>query len=336
VKKPAGARFIMMSPVELPHTLQVAVTDYHDWSDEYFRAVERSNRIETPLYHYTDMRGLEGILKNEEIWFTDYRHLNDPKELMHGIELAKAMLARRMNGAGFHAFLFGWIDDLLTKRNFGKALVFFIASFSRDRDDLGQWRAYADDGRGASIGFSPELFAPNETKNEDPRKNTFVGPVLYNDSQTRARHAKGIDKAASILDAALRYARRHLRDSTVGKEFLNQLARSVIAAPLIWNALTCKHPGYKHESEVRLVIVGDKRQFRRKISKRKRGDKVVPYIPHHFPLRERKKLVGIVIGPAAPRGAEAAILRLLKSAGIGYKVPIRRSRIPYRSFKSGE
>jgi hypothetical protein len=326
-------RFVSLPPVELPHTLQVAIQDYHDWAYDYFLAVERRSKITTPLYHYTDVRGLEGILKNEEIWFTDYRYLNDPKELMHGIALAKTMLAGRTKSGGFHGFLFGWIDDLLTKRNFGRALVFFIASFSRSRDDLNQWRFYAEDGRGVAIGFSSDLFAPNETMNEDPRKNTFTGPVLYNDSQTRARHAKGINKATSILDAALQYARRHLRDPATGKEFLNQLARSVIAAPLIWNALTCKHASYKHESEVRLVIVGDKRQFRGKISTRKRSGKVVPYIPHHLALRERRKIVSIVIGPAAPPGTEAAIRRILKSAGIGYKVPIRRSRIPYRSFK---
>jgi hypothetical protein len=26
------------------------------------------------------------------------------------------------------------------------------------------------------------LFAPHEVKNEDPRKNSFAGPVLYRDS----------------------------------------------------------------------------------------------------------------------------------------------------------
>jgi hypothetical protein len=319
------------SKVELPHTLETAIQDYFDWADDFLRKVERRSKIAAPLYHYTDMRGLTGILTNEEIWFTDYRHVNDPKELLHGIALANAMLQRRINDGGFVKFLYGWIDDLLTQKNFGRALEFFIASFSRRRDELGQWRAYADDGRGVAIGFSPRLFAATDAKNSEPSKNSYVGPVFYKDSQTRARHAKGLDKAARMLDDALRYARRHLRDKKIGMGFLNQLARAVVAAPLLWNALTCKHPAYEHEAEVRMIILGEKKKFKGKISKRTRNGRVVPYIPRRLPLRERGNIAEIVIGPAAPKGAERDIRKLIKSLGMDSKIPVRRSRIPYRS-----
>ena len=78
-----------LPPVELPHTLETAIEDYFQWADDHLRGVERRSKITAPLYHYTDIGGLAGILTNEEIWFTDYRHLNDPKELLHGIALAK-------------------------------------------------------------------------------------------------------------------------------------------------------------------------------------------------------------------------------------------------------
>jgi hypothetical protein len=107
--------------------------------------------ITTTLYHYTDMGGLQGILTNEEIWFTDYRHLNDPNELMHGIGIAKSLLQQRSKQHGLRPFLFQCIDDLLTKKNFWRVFEFFIASFSRNPDDLGQWRAYADDGRALQL-----------------------------------------------------------------------------------------------------------------------------------------------------------------------------------------
>jgi hypothetical protein len=315
--------------VELPHTLEIAIEDYFEWADDHLRAVERRSKIASSLYHYTDMQGLTGILTNEEIWFTDYRHVNDPKELLHGIALAKAILQRRVKEGGFVKFLYRWIDDLLTQKTFGRGLEFFIACFSRERDELGQWRAYADDGRGVAIGFSPKMFEANEAKNTDPSKNLFVGPVFYKDSQTRARHTKGLDEAASTLDAALIYAHRHLRDKAIGMEFLSRLARAVVATPLLWNALTCKHSGYANESEVRLIILGEKKKFKGKISKRIRKGKVVPYIPRRLPLRERGNITGIVIGPAAPKSAERDIRKLLKSLGLD--VPIRRSKIPYRS-----
>ncbi|MGX4803998.1 DUF2971 domain-containing protein [Bradyrhizobium guangdongense] len=341
IKKPAKKRkaaarkkYVRLPPVELPHTLETAIQDYHDWSDKYFRTVEARTKIATPRFHYTDFRGLDGILKSGQIWFTDYRHLNDQTELMHGIGLAKAMLTRRARVGGLHGALFGWIDDLLTKRNFDRALSFFIASFSQNPDDLHQWRSYADDGRGVAIGFSAKLFQPLETKHTDPRKNTFAGAVRYVDAQTRSRHAVGIDKADAILEAALKYAYRHLRDQTIGMEFLNRLARSVVAAPLIWNSLTCKHPGYQHEAEVRLVILGRASRFRGKLSKRTRNGRTVPYIPYDVRLREPGMITEIIIGPAAPAGTTAKIKQILKAAGISYSVPIRRSTIPYRSFKT--
>jgi hypothetical protein len=137
-----------------------------------------------------------------------------------------------------------------------------------------------------------------------------------------------------MLDDAFRFARRHLRNKKNGMEFLNQLARAVVAAPLLWNALTCKHPAYEHEAEVRMIILGEKKKFKGKISKRTRNGRVIPHIPRRLPLRERGSITEIVIGPAAPKGAERDIRKLIKSLGMDSKIPVRRSRIPYRSVYS--
>jgi hypothetical protein len=84
-------------------------------------------------------------------------------------------------------------------------------------------------------------------------------------------------------------------------EFLNRLARSVVAAPLIWNSLTCKHSAYQHEAEMRLMILGQASHFRGKLSKRTRNGKAIPYISYDVRLQEPGMIAGIVIGPAAPR-----------------------------------
>ena len=319
-------------PIELPQVLQIAIDDSHKWADEYFRGVERRSAIEAPLYHYTGMAGFEGILKSESIWFTDYRHLNDPHELLHGLMLAKSMLRRRVKAGGFPGLLFASIDDLLNQRNFGRALEFFIASFSRNRDELGQWRAYADNAREVAIGFAPGLFCPVDATNKDPRLNVFVGPVLYDDALTRRRHAKGLDVGGKVAADARVYAQRYLKRKEIGMEFLSRLARSVIASPLIWNALTCKHNGYRREEEVRLVMLGDKRRFRGKISKRMRGGETVPYVPYKIDLKAAGSIAEIVVGPAAMKRAEADVRKLLNWRGI--KASVRRSRVPYRIVPS--
>jgi hypothetical protein len=40
------------------------------------------------IYHYTDDRGLRGIIESGKLWFTDIFDLNDPSELRHGFSFA--------------------------------------------------------------------------------------------------------------------------------------------------------------------------------------------------------------------------------------------------------
>lgn len=87
---------------------------------------------------------------------------------------------------------------MFRQANFKATLEFYIASFSRARDDLGQWRAYADNGRGFAIGFSPRVFAMiNELPTD--KLPEFVAPVLYGIDEVHARHASALEKAGSIL-----------------------------------------------------------------------------------------------------------------------------------------
>jgi hypothetical protein len=167
--------------------------------------------IKQTLYHYTDANGFKGIIENDEIWFTDYRYLNDPSELRHGILLAHETIRAKMATAkAVNAdFLCKMMADLFTSDNVSDHLKFFIASFSRDRDELGQWRTYADNGRGFAIGLSKAMFAATDPINKDPLMNIAAGPVLHRDAVTKKRHAVAIGEVISIFEKATRYARRH-------------------------------------------------------------------------------------------------------------------------------
>ena len=57
------------------------------------RARQARDAVTAPLYHYTDARGLEGIIAAQQIWFTRYAHLNDPSELEFGMSVGKKVLA---------------------------------------------------------------------------------------------------------------------------------------------------------------------------------------------------------------------------------------------------
>ena len=49
---------------------------------------------EKPLFHYTSLKGLHGIVTSESIWATHYMFLNDSTEYTYGIGLAKTMLKK--------------------------------------------------------------------------------------------------------------------------------------------------------------------------------------------------------------------------------------------------
>jgi Protein of unknown function (DUF2971) len=321
------------SPTEpLPAVLQVAIDKFSAWAVQHLKAEEGKNTITAPLYHYTDGRGLKGIIESGRVWFTDYRHMNDPSELIHGIDMAQDVARLLTTGADGRIGLFlECFKDIFRHANFESRLEFYIASFSRSRDDLGQWRAYADNGRGFAIGFSPRMFKIVDKPLPDELHN-FVGPVLYSIGDVCARHHSALDEAANIFLQAVDEHAELVRDKTIGIPFMQAFVHEVIVQPLIWNCLTSKHPAYEHEQEVRLIIMGMAARLAPYVTTRLRGSEIVPYIAHPMPLRESHNIVEIVVGPAAPPDVERTVRMMLNSLGVDPNVEVSRSDIPYRAL----
>jgi hypothetical protein len=314
----------------LPLVLHDAIGKFDRWVEKQLHSEQERNTIERPLYHYTDGRGLKGIIESGQIWFTDYRDLNDPSEMVYGINLAHEVARMIATDADdrVRLFLEAFID-MFSHANLQTTLEFFIASFSRARNDLGQWRAYADNGRGFAIGFSERMFRITE---EPPAEKLteFVGPVLYTEGEVRARHRSALDEAVAIFFDTVNANAELVRDIAVGIPFMQQLVRQTMTL-LTWNCLTSKHPAYAHEDEVRLVIMGMPTLLSSHVRTRLRGSEIVPYIAQPMPLREPDNIVEIVVGPAAPADAERSVRTMLDSLGVDPNVDVSRSDIPYRA-----
>jgi Protein of unknown function (DUF2971) len=258
---------------------------------------------------------LKAILDSQQLWFTDYRHLNDPKELRHGIEQAhEALRLAQVNADGRVGLFLRFTADLLSLENLD-TLAFFVGSFTRARDDLGQWRAYADDSRGVAIGFAPAMFAVGAAVSPEANENAFAGSVLYDTSAVLARHRAAIDAAAAIFQETADANIEVLRDKAVGIPFMRQLSLRLIASALIWNALTSKHRGYAGEQEVRLVTMGTADALANVTQTRVRGREIVPYTQHPWPTKGAGQIVEIVVGPSAPLDTERGIKTMLEGSG---------------------
>jgi DUF2971 family protein len=212
-------------------------------------------------------------------------------------------------------------------------LEYFIAGFSYERNDLGQWRAYGCNGRGFALGLAPRLFAVEEEK-PGMKWNEKIGvyPVEYGSARAQERHSEIVKKAADIFEDTVNKHTHLLQDNAVALAFTDDYIREVMAGGLIFVCATSKHEAYQHEREVRLMMLGLRTKFEPYIETRVRNDELVAFVRHPMPLiKEPGSIVELVMGPCVGIDAEDAVRGLFNSAGIVHSVPIRPSGIPYRA-----
>src|SRR6516225_6304047 len=317
----------MTDTKQLPSALSEVIDQFRRWSDDHSDSEQKKHTITEPLYHYTDGRGLKGIIESQAIWFTDYRHLNDPSELSYGIEKARDLMSQKETGAdaGGRAFL-QCLRDMLLPKNISW-LQCFIASFSRDRDELGQWRAYADNGRGYALGLQARVFTDLSR-----HSNVLISPVFYDTTNILNRHSLVIDQGfARFLDAVDKNHTLLTKEPDVLNEFRQKLC-DILASDVILNCLTSKHNAYKSKKEVRLIIVGTGDTSR--IRTRLRGSEIVPYIAYDLAVRSPQTILEIVTGPAAGTDAPRTVRTMLSSLKVEdhHKILVNPSEIPYRAL----
>jgi len=101
------------------------------------------------IYHYCGDFVQNSICENQEIWLSNIYAMNDSSEYEWGRQLfIKALKENKGEfDEAFRIFIFSKV--MLAVPN----TLPLIACFSSHGDLLSQWRAYADDGKGFSIGF---------------------------------------------------------------------------------------------------------------------------------------------------------------------------------------
>jgi hypothetical protein len=289
------------------------------------RRQEQEFAVPPVLYHYTDGAGLLGVVSSGAIWLTDIFGLNDPSEIRHGIELALGVFEGKVAAGGAAALFHSQFAETL-RVHIEDIATMFVASFSRSGDDLGQWRAYGNNGCGFALGFEgasiEKTFAAI-----DPSRNTTI-QIEYNESYLREVMGSLVSPAISLLSAT---ESRGLSEEAI-RPFLSFVANALGVA-LLHVALTFKHPGYANEVEYRFLQV---RQFGDRLDDlraRARGLKLIRYAVFEWKHQCPDALLEVVIGPAAEESsARAFVGECLKLAGLNPgRVMVSKSGIPYRA-----
>lgn len=186
------------------------------------------------LYHYCSTDTYLAMMSSNCVRMSDINMLNDAHEGLYGYEIFEAaatlLLTEEPRRAGLEDIdvaFFDMVDAYLSPKQFHSHPV--IACFSKDPDVLSQWRGYADDGKGWSVGFCAKALS---------RMPVTLLEVLYDPDRQ-------LLEAANTLAAI--YLRNRASENPGGSEFAQDclFMSSVL--------LGFKHPSFREEMEVRAL-----------------------------------------------------------------------------------
>jgi hypothetical protein len=258
------------------------------------------------LYHYTTQEGFLGILGSRQLWASGIRQLNDASEFIYPLEIARKVAHELQSTDTVTETL----DHSLTLIK--EVMDVYVVSFSREKDQLEQWRAYCREAGGFSIGF--DLQAMREL---GVAQDYMLRPCNYDTQDHEVTIRALIENLAESL--------RHGRD---GKTEFLFLQRFMSLAP------TLKHSSFQAEQEWRLstsqpIAVRDTPE----ICYRPGKSFFVPY--RKFSLRDASgnlPIREVVVGPTPhPDLSVRSVRTFLFSHGVT-DVEVSKSTIPYRSW----
>lgn len=297
-------------------------------ASEFSRSLCKDKKIEIEpddlLWHYTDTQGLAGIICNRTIRLSHPSFLNDPSELQHANLVYKKMLNTFASCQGALAQEFVRNYRAYEKNEKyplkGDLNVPFVTSFCEGQDHLDLWRQYGDDGRGFSLGFRLKELKEVVVKQIPRATYVYAYRVLYDRDEQN-------DLTTEILNFFFSEFQNLLKTKKDNDAAILEIY-ALLHIVLDFFTPFFKHPSYKHEQEIRLVLHPINLRKTKFLARR---GYFKPYIDleigddsdEAFPLHT------VVIGPAAPLiWPERSLRMFLNNQGLN--IQIERSAIPYR------
>ena len=272
---------------------------------------------QTVLYHYTNPFGLEGIAKSGELWASPTSTLNDDSET----EIFLNALRSAIDDKRSKLIKDGIFSELESQRCrrlelFLRATVgeVFVLSMTENRDQLSQWRAYAKNGVGYSLGI------PTVALMEAAKEQGFaMVRCCYERSICNALARNLIENIFHLVPES------ELPDKTHSTPVLSAMS------DLIKKISPCfKHEGFEEEKEWRIFRIADYGD--KSIQSRATAGGIVNYMAfewakHALKEQNMKKGEKVVVcaGPGTrnSQGVPSIFRRLDLSVGVG------SSQIPY-------
>jgi hypothetical protein len=278
-----------------------------------------------PLSHYTNQKGLLGILQGHRLWASNIRFLNDHREYEFGFDLISQQLKRIRIEAIAEK------DDArrrhLDEMHNAMALYrphrsVYIACWSEVDDDLGQWRAYSGGGTGFAIRMSWSTL-----KQLAERQQYIFAACIYEPEEHERR-------AREIIDVSLT---EMLDDEQHGIQYEPAGPADKFVYRVLRFAPLFKDQSFQAEREWRLITDYPVAEAGANFHVREGRSMPIPYV--EFALRAEGVPVDIdeiVVGPCAEpeRAREATSAAMMRYVPAINAKPrgVRSSRVPYRNW----
>lgn len=265
-------------------------------------------------------------MENRELWFTDYRDLNDPSEYLLSLKILN-QIVEDFAKCSHQKDLWHIFNQEYPKTKENDHVYTF--SFCESCDYLPAWRWYGDNGKGFSIGFNQDYFLPSASKINGDEGSAISIKIYYEQNEFAAL----LNKFLKITDKL--YKKYTDSKYHISKEQLSEILVVVLSSSLMEFMPCFKHPGYKYEREHRLYereFIADGKSYPDRIADE-----------HKFPDNNGKRrlksnqfkhadICEIWVGPCMDfKSAETDIKSILSASGYDAKlIKIRQSEMPYR------
>lgn len=268
----------------------------------------------TPLYHYTSVYGIEGILKKREFWVSHSDFLNDKTERKYAINLLSNILDNKLEGFIKKRALIDLILNNLNSIDF----PIYVLSFCQNKDSNLMWSNYSNND-GYNLEFDLSTFRSDFKildVNVENSVATYKSKVIYD----KEIHEEAITEIAddfielfehySGIDVQLKIKLHNL-----------QLAFQILSSFF-------KDECFQQEEEHRFILVpafADDLAYHCRVA----NGAFIPYTRIGF---ESSLIKGITIGPKNKMDISEEGLKsfLTLNEFDSETIEIKRSNIPYR------
>lgn len=266
--------------------------------------------IPEKLYHYCSTETFMNIIKSGNIRLSDSYQMNDYMEN----KWIDKFLNKYENDANYKDV----IDEYRNEKSKIRPHIFCLSS---EKDLLSQWRAYADNGKGISIGFDLKTLKINEETNEN---SLFIAKCMYNEKEQENILKKIFDE--------------YSKKSSSTKNDIKEVVENLKLLSIIF-----KNPAFEEEKEWRIIFLPEItnsytiKEIKNKALKldfRCSENKIISFFQLEFPMEDDKKndklpLKEIVLGPKNLI-EEFEIKFFLKNQGYNVGDVIKKSKASYR------